>query len=201
MPNTTKTDSNNDNNLDKDTMLKAGVDISSENNVSPEDVGETIVDIDSGMPKEAIDGDIKKTGIKFFDDNNSLNKEDLSSLAEAKLKEANSVGASDLEAEFKSELSSAVPSKEETKEVIGAKVGTMKSLLAKIRAKLGLKKTKVKTELEDLKKMKEGISKDISDIKELEESEHKIEEGLKKVEVIKSEMEEIEKEVNDELKD
>lgn len=192
-----------DNSADKDTMLKAGVDVSDSSEVTPENLEEeTVVDIDEGVPKDTVsDPDVQKTGIKFFDQN-SVNKEDLSSLAEAKLKEdVVSGNASDLEQAFKSELSKDVIPSADAKEVIGTKVSTMKSLLSKIRAKLGLKKTKVKSELESLKKMKEGITKDIEDIKELEESEHKIEDGLKKVETIKEEMEEIEKEVNNELKD
>lgn len=200
MPNIKKNDQNSINENDKKELHDAGVDLPGmASSVTPEDLNENkeevVVDIDdnSNIPVET---DLSDTGIKFFDETQTKNKEDLSLLAEQKKKE---LAASDLEEEFKSQLSTSESVKESEKLVI-EKGLSMKRLLSKIREKLGLKKTKVKTELDGLKKMKEGISKDISEIKELEESEQKIEEELKKIDTIKEEMEMIEKEVSEELK-
>lgn len=203
------TDNNNQdsiNNDDQKTLHDAGVDLpgmEDQKNKKPDSsAGEVVVDIDGGAPKnEAMDKDLAKTGIKFVEDQNTMpeNKEDLSALAEKKMKEMEvNLNTSDLEQEFKSQMSSDSPKKTSD---ITSKSNTLSGLLTKIKEKLGLKKTKVKTELESLKKMKEGISQDIADIKELEESEDKIEAELEKLENIKKEMEAIEQEVNEELKD
>lgn len=203
------TDNNNQNSINNDdqkTLHDAGVDLPGmevQKDKKPDSpAGEVVVDIDGGAPKnEAMDKDLAKTGIKFVENQNVTpeNKEDLSALAEKKMKEVEvNLNTSDLEQEFKSQVSSEAPKKTAD---ITSKSNTLSGLLVKIKEKLGLKKTKVKTELDSLKKMKEGISQDIADIKELEESEDKIEAELEKLENIKNEMEAIEQEVNEELKD
>lgn len=200
MPNIKKNDQTVINDNDKKELHEAGVDLPTTSSVTQEDVVESVpqqeefIDIDSA-PTVSNDVDIQSTGIKFFDEVKTENKEDLSMLAEKKQKE---LAAADLEEEFKSELSTANNSNE-TEKAIFDKGLSMKKLLSKIREKLGLKKTKVKSELDSLKKMKDGISKDISEIKELEESEKKIETEIKKIDTIKEEMETIEKEVSEEL--
>ena len=200
MPNTKKGDGNSINDSDKNTLHDAGIDVAGMPSTSPENEikEETIVDIDGGAPVPN-DPDVEKTGIRFFDENKpsatKVNKEDLSTLAEAKMK---AEGASDLEAAFRSELSGN-ESEDRTSAVI-EKSGSLSALLSKIQEKLGMKKSKVKTELTNLKKMKEGISSDIADIKELEESEGKITAELKKIDTLKEEMDAIEKEVAEELK-
>lgn len=203
------TDNNNQNSINNDdqkTLHDAGVDLPGmevqKDKKTDSPSGEVVVDIDGGAPKnEAMDKDLAKTGIKFVENQNVTpeNKEDLSALAEKKMKEVEvNLNTSDLEQEFKSQVSSEAPKKTAD---ITSKSNTLSGLLVKIKEKLGLKKTKVKTELDSLKKMKEGISQDIADIKELEESEDKIEAELEKLENIKNEMEAIEQEVNEELKD
>lgn len=214
MPNTNDLNKNSLGEGDKGVLHNAGVDVSTlppepdDENAKEEEV---IIDIDSGV-NVAEDQDLKKTGIKFVEDNKKINKEDLSSLAEEKIKKeevkdvpkpqapinkSESNVSADLEAEFKSELSS-VSSNDISKE-ISQRTGTLSSLLSKIQEKLGIKKTKVKEELASLKKMKDGISQDISDIKELEESEEKIKTEIEKADNIKEEIQEIEKEVKEEL--
>ncbi|MCC7469580.1 MAG: hypothetical protein IT284_00325 [Bacteroidetes bacterium] len=217
MPNTNDLNKNSLGEDDKGVLHNAGVDVSTlppepdDENAKEEEV---IIDIDSGV-NVAEDQDLKKTGIKFVEDNKKINKEDLSSLAEEKIKKeevketvdvpkiqkpvnkSESNVSADLEAEFKSELSSVSPS--DISKEISQKAGTLSSLLSKIQEKLGIKKTKVKEELASLKKMKDGISQDISDIKELEESEEKIKTEIEKADNIKEEIQEIEKEVKEEL--
>lgn len=199
MPITKKADQTSINDSDKKTMHNAGIDLPSSDSSSDDadtTAPETVVDIDGGVPSPS-DPDLQKTGIHFFDSNKDLNKTDLSSLAEEKMKSANS---KDLEAEFESQLGTFKSPSKDTAKIVGEKSKTMSGLLAKIQAKLGLKKNKVKEELGSLKKMKEGISQDISDIKELEESEEKIQAELQKIDTITEEMEAIEKEVDEELK-
>lgn len=199
MQNIKKNDQDLINENDKKELEQAGVDLSmsSSSDIQQDialDKQEEFVDIDS-TPTVTNDPDVATTGIKFFDEINKENKEDLSLLAEKKEKE---MAAADLEEEFKSELSATNISAEPEKAIF-EKGLSMKKLLSKIREKLGLKKNKVKTELDSLKKMKDGISKDILEIKELEESEKKIETEIKKIDTIKEEMENIEKEVSEEL--
>lgn len=217
MPPQTEKDTEAINQAEEDTLHSAGVDVAGLSHTTTASVqkptakakdskAESVVDIDDGVPKTD-DPDLAKTGIKFVDEETAtkeakaeapeqtvpVNKEDLSALAEAKMK------ASDLEEEFRSELTSS----EKTSAGSGdfGKTSTMTNLLQKIREKLGIKKNKVKSELENLKKMKDGISGDIADIKELEESEKKIEAEIEKVGSIKEEIDSIEKEVSEELKD
>ncbi len=107
----------------------------------------------------------------------------------------------DLEREFKqtisSDSSSAIVSK---KKSLNDQIVGLTTMLDKIKDKLGLKKSEVKSDLENLKKVKEDISREIENIKELEESEDKIEDQLKKVEKIQEEISSIETEVEEELK-
>lgn len=201
MPNTKKGDEISINENDKSTLHDAGIDVgagafeslaSKEKGAVPAD---TFVDID-GQNTVAPDKDLETTGLKFVDAN--YPKEDLSKLAEARDKAAAQASGRDLEDEFKSELSSVKTEPKKTETAVSG--SSLNGLLAKIQEKLGLKKKKVKEELGNLKKMKEGISSDISDIKTLEESERKIASELEKMDLIKEEVEAIEREVGEELK-
>ncbi len=197
MPIVKTSDDNSINDNDKSTLHDAGVDVSGLAVSKPaEEKKEGLIDMDSGV-LEANDLELQKTGIKFVEEK-PVNKEDLSALAEQKSRSVQN--AKDLEEEFRSELSvTSKPSASSEKAVV-EKISTMAGLLSKISEKLGLKKKKVGSELQNLKKMKEGIQADIEDIKELEESEEKIKAQLEKMDAIKSEIEAIEKEVGEELK-
>lgn len=197
MPIVKGSDDNSINDKDKSTLHDAGVDVSGLAAPKPaEEKKEIVVDMDSSV-SEANDPELQKTGIKFVEEK-PLNKEDLSALAEQKSRA--SQNAKDLEEEFRSELSGTSKTSQASEKAVVEKISTMAGLLSKISEKLGLKKKKVGTELQNLKKMKEGIQEDIEDIKELEESEEKIKAQLLKMDTIKSEIEAIEKEVGEELK-
>lgn len=197
MPIVKSSDDNSINDNDKSTLHDAGVDVSGLAAPKPdEEKKEALIDMDGSVP-ESNDEDLKKTGIKFIEEK-PVNKEDLSALAEQKSRA--SQNAKDLEEEFRSELSGTAKTSVVSEKAVVEKISTMAGLLSKISEKLGLKKKKVGAELQNLKKMKEGIQEDIEDIKELEESEEKIKAQLQKMDTIKSEIEAIEKEVGEELK-
>lgn len=197
MPIVKRADDNAINDSDKSTLHDAGVDVSGLAVSAPaEDKKEVYVDMDGSVPEQN-DEDLKKTGIKFVEPA-PINKEDLSALAEQQSRAGQK--AKDLEEEFRSELSGAPKAVPVSEKAVVEKMGSMSELLSKISEKLGLKKKKVGTELQNLKKMKEGIQADIEDIKELEESEEKIKAQLQKMDTIKSEIEAIEQEVKEELK-
>jgi hypothetical protein len=181
------------NDADKKTLANAGVDVSPTPLRSEEDE-EKIIDIDESTPASS---DMKDTGITFVG-TDTPNKEDLSALAEAKMRAAD-VASKDLEDEFRSELGDVTsPATPVTKESVHAQAETLSELLERIHKKLNAKKTTVKGELSDLKKMKDSISKDIGEIKELEASEGKIKEEIEKIETITHEVEEIEQQLGNE---
>lgn len=193
MPNTKNDYPGPINDSDKKTLAGAGVDVSdtplkseSDEMAMPEE--EKLIDIDGTAPDSG-DADIAKSGIKFVKDEPSVNKHDLSAMAEEKMKGS----AKDLEEEFRSELSNAPKSKksEDHKAILG-KSESLSELLARIEDKLGHKKGEVKEELASLKKMKDTIEKDIAEIKDMEVSEEKLKEEIEKIEAIKEEVESIE---------
>lgn len=172
------------NKSENETLVSAGIDLAGG---SSENIAETSVDVDGEMPKEE---DMQTSGINFVHEEN---KEDLSALAEEKMKAT----SKDLENEFKSELaeSKASATVAHSGESIAPKKGNLSSILTKIQEKLGLKKKTVKDELGSLKKMKDSIARDIEEIKKLEASEGKIKEELDKIDSINEEVETIEKEL------
>lgn len=204
MPTTKKGEDNSINDNDKTTLHDAGVDVAGLG-IAPEvkDVPATdapTINLDDSI-SDPESPDVKKTGIHFVSDTPAVNKEDLSALAEEKMRmvEGNS---KDLEAEFRSELSSLkASSKSSSEKDMSDRSASLGSLLSKIQEKLGLKKKNVKDELSSLKKMKDSISKDISDIKNLEDSEGKIRAEIDKIESITKEVDAIEEEFGQELKD
>ncbi len=198
MPDTKKPYPGPINDTDKQTLHGAGVDVSDTPLRSEEDETskeEAVVDIDSATPAVA-DSDVVSTGIRFIKSETPVNKEDLSSLAEASMKKS----SKDLEEEFRSELGETKPVSKKTsqKEILG-KSESLSELLTRIEAKLTNKKTEVKSELDSLKKMKDTISKDITEIKDLEASEEKIKAEIEKIESIREEVEDIEEELNDKI--
>lgn len=186
------------NDSDKQTLSGVGIDVSDTPLRSEEDEAageEKIIDIDGTTPTET-DVDVAKTGIRFVKDEPKVNKEDLSSLAESKMR----ASAEDLEKEFESEVGESRPQKEPFNEdKVLAKSETLAELLARIEKKLNAKKTSVKEELGTLKKMKDTISHDISEIKDLEASEAKIKAEMDKIDSIREEVESIEKEFDEKV--
>jgi chromosome segregation ATPase len=178
MPNQ-KVDDGSINKSDNDTLVSAGIDLSGG---SSETISDAPVDVDGEMPK---DSEIKDSGINFVHEN----KEDLSSLAEEKMKAT----SKDLENEFKSSLSEVKPVSSPSS-TLAPKKGSLSTLLSKVQEKLGMKKKAVKDELGSLKKMKDAISEDIEEIKKLEASEGKIREEIEKIGSIEEEVQTIEKE-------
>ena len=187
------------NDSDKQTLSGVGIDVSDTPLRSEEDeatgVGEEkIIDIDGTTPSSG-DADVEKTGIKFVKEDPKINKEDLSSLAESRLK----ASAEDLEKEFESELGETKAKAPFNEDAVLKKSETLAELLARIEKKLNTKKTSVKEELSNLKKMKDTISHDIGEIKDLEASEAKIKEEMEKIDSIREEVETIEKEFNEKV--
>ncbi len=198
------------NDSDKQTLSGAGIDVSntpleSEENEAAGVTGEKIIDIDGTTPASG-DADVEKTGIKFVKEESKVNpdtkdfgvrvnKEDLSSLAESRLK----ASAEDLEKEFESELGETKTKEPFNEDVVLKKSETLAELLARIEKKLNIKKTSVKEELSNLKKMKDTISHDINEIKDLEASETKIKAEMEKIDSIREEVETIEKEFNEKV--
>jgi chromosome segregation ATPase len=193
------------NDSDKQTLSGVGIDVSDTPLRSEEDeatgvgdlseqAGEKIVDIDGTTPSSN-DVDVEKTGIKFVKEESEVNKEDLSSLAESRMK----ASAEDLEKEFESELGETKIKAPLNEDAVLKKSETLAELLARIEKKLNTKKTSVKEELSNLKKMKDTISHDIGEIKDLEASEQKIKEEMKKIDSIREEVESIEEELNDKV--
>lgn len=187
------------NDSDKKTLSGAGIDVSDTPLRSEEDEAtaveeEKIIDIDGTTPVSG-DADVEKTGIKFVKEEPKVNKEDLSSLAENRMK----ASAEDLEKEFESELSETKAKESFDEDTVLKKSETLAELLARIEKKLNTKKTSVKEELTNLKKMKDTISHDISEIKDLEASEAKIKAEIEKIDLIREEVENIEEELNDKV--
>lgn len=199
------------NDSDKKTLSGVGIDVSDRPLRSEEDeatgvgdlseqAGEKIVDIDGTTPSSN-DVDVEKTGIKFVKEESEVNpgraigKEDLSSLAESRMK----ASAEDLEKEFESELGETKIKAPLNEDAVLKKSETLAELLARIEKKLNTKKTSVKEELSNLKKMKDTISHDIGEIKDLEASEAKIKAEMEKIDSIREEVESIEKEFNEKV--
>lgn len=180
--------------LEKDEMHNAGVDLTVSGNEENE---QEVLDVDSTGDSSV---DLANMGINLSPKEEIKNNQTTAIKETPNTQNQNPVtlGASELEKEFKSAVSTTTDNVSSDQN-FAQKITGLKSLLLKIKEKLGLKKTEVKEELENLKKIKEDISKDIEDIKELEESEQKIETELKKIESIKEEISSIEKEVNQEL--
>lgn len=194
----------------------AGVDLN-DSGASPEGPEEINLDTAPDVKK---DEDLKNIGIDFNQQDAMQNPPDLNILREKVLKQQTyklepqdvfskeeapsltideSKKSKDLEDEFKSAIgSSALPKKDLP--ALSDKISVLQSMLVKIKERLGIKKKEVKSELENLKSVKEKIAKDIENIKELEESEEKIQAELEKVDQIKGEIDSIEKEVEEELK-
>lgn len=186
---TTNTDENSINDAEKSTLEGAGVDI---NGGSSEEIVDKVVDVDMQVPK---DEEMKDAGINFVSPEEA-NKEDLSALAEEKMRAT----SAELENEFKSELAVTKSSQSPADEkAFIAKKNSLSELLVKIQEKLGLKKSTVKKELGSLKEMKDSITKDIEEIKKLESSQGKIQEEMAKIDTISHEVEEIEEELTDKV--
>lgn len=160
------------------TMHNAGVDI--EEDTKPE-----VVDVD-GATKSLNDSELEKVGLEFVDTPKEKNNEPL--IKEESQKEEKILSASQLEEEFKGV--------QKSDSSLDQKTNMLSSLLAKVQERLGLKKKEVKSELRDLKEMKEDISKDIEEIKDLEEDEETIKEQMEKIEQINKQIKEIEEDVN-----
>lgn len=201
------------NDSDKQTLSGVGIDVSDVPLRSEDDensgVGEEkVVDIDGSTPSPE-DADVAGTGIHFVKEEPKINKEDLSSLAESRMKSSPSTNsflpigarasADDLEKEFKSELGENKTKEVFNEDTVLKKSETLSELLERIEKKLNTKKSTVKEELSNLKKMKDTIGHDIEEIKDLEASEAKIKEEIEKIESIKEEVEDIEKEFNEKL--
>ncbi len=111
----------------------------------------------------------------------------------------------DLEKAFEAE-SLSVPLAEPEKELVAQNQGgfsaTKQTLLdtdGKIAAKITILKGEAKSELEELKKLKNSIAKKIADVKELEETREKIKKEIEKIEGLESEVESITEEAKHEL--
>jgi DNA repair exonuclease SbcCD ATPase subunit len=76
---------------------------------------------------------------------------------------------------------------------------TLEDTDAKIAAKVASLKEEAKSELEQLKTLKNTIAKKIADVKELEETREKIKKELDKIKSLESEVDSITKEAKNEL--
>jgi len=86
-----------------------------------------------------------------------------------------------------------------TKQSFLTTVQHLKDTDAELAKKIETLKSQAKTELENLRTLKNSIAKKIGDIKELEETRHKIKQEIEKIESLSSEVDSLTTEANHEL--
>lgn len=86
-----------------------------------------------------------------------------------------------------------------TKQSFLLTVQHLKETDAELAKKIETLKAQAKTELENLRNLKNSIAKKIGDIKELEETRHKIKQEIEKIESLSSEVDSLTNEAKNEL--